>query len=64
MQITRRRSAIGSTAAATTATLTRPALADTSPIVSGYPATWTGPSSAPGVGDNRGVIYAVETPAG
>ena len=64
MQITRRRSAIGTTASATTATLTRPALADTADRQRLSRATWTGPSSAPGVGDNRGVIYAVETPAG
>src|SRR5580698_9494433 len=61
MKITRRRFAAGSLAAAGASTLARPALADTSPIVIGYPAALTGPSSAPGVGNNRGVIYAVET---
>src|SRR6267154_2000336 len=60
MKITRRRFAAGSLAAAGASTLARPALADTSPIVIGYPAALTGPSSAPGVGNNRGVVYAVE----
>jgi branched-chain amino acid transport system substrate-binding protein len=68
MDLTRRRFAAGSIAAAAaapvaalvTAPLARPALADTSPIVIGYPAALTGPSSAPGVGNNRGVTYAVE----
>src|SRR4029079_16302503 len=41
--------------------LARPALADTSPIVIGYPDALTGPSSAPGGGNNRGVMFAVET---
>jgi branched-chain amino acid transport system substrate-binding protein len=40
--------------------LARPVLADTSPIVIGYPAALTGPSSAPGVGNNRGVMFAVD----
>src|SRR5258708_24117925 len=60
MKITRRRFAAGSLAAAGASTLARPALADTSPIVIGYAAALTGPSSAPGVGNNRGVVYAVE----
>src|ERR1700722_10993207 len=60
MKITRRRFAAGSLAVAGASTLARPALADTSPIVIGYPAALTGPSSAPGVGNNRGVVYAVQ----
>ncbi len=39
--------------------LARPALADTGPIRIGYPAALTGPSSAPSVGNNRGVGYIV-----
>ena len=34
--------------------------ADTSPIIIGYPAALTGPSSAPGQGQNRGVGYIVD----
>ncbi|HET6239746.1 MAG TPA: ABC transporter substrate-binding protein [Acetobacteraceae bacterium] len=34
--------------------------ADASPILIGYPAALTGPSSAPGVGQNRGVTYIVD----
>jgi branched-chain amino acid transport system substrate-binding protein len=64
MELTRRRLATGSMAAAVATPiitpLARPALADTSPVVIGYPAALTGPSSAPGVGNNRGVTYAVE----
>jgi branched-chain amino acid transport system substrate-binding protein len=56
MPITRRGFSIG----ASVAGLARPSLADTAPIIVGYPAALTGPSSAPGVGQNRGVIYAVE----
>jgi len=61
MPITRRRFAMGASLSVGAAALARPALADTSPIVIGYPAALTGPSSAPGVGNNRGVTYAVET---
>src|SRR5215472_268043 len=60
MKITRRRFAAGSLVAAGASALARPALAENSPIVIGYPAALTGPSSAPGVGNNRGVVYAVE----
>ena len=60
MTITRRRLIQTSTVSAATAMLCTPALADSSPIVIGYPAALTGPSSAPGVGNNRGVVYMVE----
>jgi branched-chain amino acid transport system substrate-binding protein len=40
--------------------LARPVLADSSPIRIGYPAALTGPSSAPGIGNNRGVGYVVD----
>lgn len=61
MPITRRRFTLGASLAAGVGALARPALADSSPIVIGYPAALTGPSSAPGVGNNRGVMFAVET---
>jgi branched-chain amino acid transport system substrate-binding protein len=60
MPITRRRFTLGASLAAGAGVSARPALADTSPIVIGYPAALTGPSSAPGVGNNRGVIFAVD----
>ena len=60
MPITRRRFTLGTSLAAGAAALARPALADSSPIVIGYPAALTGPSSAPGVGNNRGFTYAIE----
>jgi branched-chain amino acid transport system substrate-binding protein len=58
MQITRRSLTLGAPLAVAAM---RPArAADTSPIVIGYPAALTGPSSAPGVGQNRGVTYIVD----
>jgi branched-chain amino acid transport system substrate-binding protein len=61
MKITRRSLTFGGPLAAAAGAVTRPArAADTSPIVIGYPAALTGPSSAPGVGQNRGVAYIVE----
>jgi branched-chain amino acid transport system substrate-binding protein len=60
MPTTRRSLTLGAPLAAAASTLTRYARgADTSPIIIGYPAALTGPSSAPGVGQNRGVTYAV-----
>ena len=40
--------------------LSRPALAQAEPLRIGWLAALTGPSSAPAVGFNRGVVYAVE----
>jgi branched-chain amino acid transport system substrate-binding protein len=60
MTITRRRLMQTAALSAGAAALCRPALADSSPIIIGYPAALTGPSSAPGVGNNRGVTYIVE----
>ncbi len=57
MPITRRLFTAGSAALA--GGLARPALADSSPIRIGYPAALTGPSSAPSIGNNRGVGYVV-----
>jgi branched-chain amino acid transport system substrate-binding protein len=59
MPITRRNFALGTSLAAA-GSLARPALADTSPIIIGYPAALTGPSSAPGVAQNRGVMYTID----
>ena len=61
MPITRRSLTLGLPLAAALGSMTRHARgADTSPIIIGYPAALTGPSSAPGVGQNRGVTYIVE----
>ncbi len=62
MSISRREFTIGSAGLVGTSTLglTRPALAQSEPIKVGWLAALTGPSSAPGVGFNRGVIYAAE----
>jgi branched-chain amino acid transport system substrate-binding protein len=62
MRVTRRGFVSSASAGAlglATSGLARPALADTSPLRIGYPAALTGPSSAPSVGNNRGVIYIV-----
>jgi branched-chain amino acid transport system substrate-binding protein len=47
--------------ALTLPTLATPALADSEPLRIGWLAALTGPSSAPGLGFDRGVRYAVET---
>jgi branched-chain amino acid transport system substrate-binding protein len=61
MQITRRNLALSAPLAAAAGALTsRARAADASPIIIGYTAALTGPSSAPGVGQNRGVTYIVE----
>ena len=60
--ITRRQFAAGAvtTAGAASLGLARPALAQSEPIKIGWLAALTGPSSAPAVGFNRGVIFAAE----
>jgi branched-chain amino acid transport system substrate-binding protein len=61
MQITRRSLTLGAPLAVAASTATRRAwAAHASPILIGYPAALTGPSSAPGVGQNRGVTYIVD----
>jgi branched-chain amino acid transport system substrate-binding protein len=61
MQITRRSLTLGAPLAVAARAATRSArAADASPILIGYPAALTGPSSAPGVGQNRGVTYIVD----
>ena len=64
--VTRRRFTLGATAAAaaagvSTLSVPRLALAQSEPIKVGWLAALTGPSSAPAIGFNRGVLFAVET---
>ena len=59
MALTRRGFTFGSAAIGLTgAGLARPAIADTTPIRFGWLAALTGANSAPGIGYNRGVLYA------
>ena len=60
MAFTRREFTIGSATAAGAAAFSypRPAISQTEPIRLGWLAAMTGPSSAPAVGFNRGVVYA------
>src|SRR5918911_1031875 len=63
MSLTRREFTLtGAAAAVTSATaFPGPAMAQTEPIRIGWLAAMTGASSAPAIGFNRGVLYAVET---
>src|SRR5450755_2112349 len=62
MIISRRRVLLGSAGAlsATAFPFAKPALAQSEPIKIGWLAAMTGPSSAPTIGFNRGVIFAVD----
>src|SRR5471030_3086078 len=62
MAISRRDVLIGSAGALGTATFSfpKPAIAQAEPIKIGFLAAMTGPSSAPTIGFNRGVIFAVD----
>src|SRR5882762_10318857 len=62
MAISRRDVLLGSAGALGAATFSfpKPALADSEPIKIGCLAAMTGPSSAPTIGFNRGVLFAVE----
>lgn len=60
MTITRRGVTLGGAGAAAVLGLARPALAQSEPIRIGWLAAMTGPSSAPAVGFNRGVLFAAE----
>lgn len=60
MQLTRRDFAIGSVATASAASIASPVFAQAEPIRIGWLAALTGPSSAPAVGFNRGVIFAAD----
>lgn len=60
MLITRRSAALGAVATSAIA-LARPALAASEPIRIGWLAALTGPSSAPAIGFNRGVVFAADT---
>jgi branched-chain amino acid transport system substrate-binding protein len=59
MTITRR-DFLGAVAGASTASLAMPALGQSEPLRIGWLVAMTGPSSAPAVGFNRGVQFAVE----
>jgi branched-chain amino acid transport system substrate-binding protein len=59
MALTRRAFSLGSAGALAAAGLARPAVADSTPIRFGWLAALTGANSAPGVGYNRGVLWAV-----
>jgi branched-chain amino acid transport system substrate-binding protein len=61
VSITRREFSLAAGAASASALgLGRPAIAQAAPIRIGWLAALTGPSSAPAIGFNRGVIYAAE----
>src|ERR1700743_2896454 len=63
MAVSRRQLLLGSAGAlgAATSILPKPAIAASDPIKIGFPAAMTGPSSAPTIGFNRGVFFAVDT---
>ena len=58
MALSRRAFTVGSAGALTAAGLARPAIAANEPIRFGWLTTLTGALSAPGIGYNRGVVYA------
>src|SRR5450432_4011093 len=60
MSITRRDFGLGAAAGAAAIGLGRPAIAQVEPIRIGWLAALTGPSSAPAIGFNRGVMFATE----
>src|ERR1700761_2060850 len=62
MAVSRRDVLLGTTGAlgAAAFSFARPAIAQSEPIKSGFLAAMTGPSSAPTIGFNRGVIFAVD----
>src|ERR1700692_606035 len=62
MAISRRDVLLGSAGAVGAATFSfpKPAIAQSEPIKIGWLAAMTGPSSAPTIGFNRGVIFAVD----
>ena len=62
MGVSRRQLLLGSAGAlgAATSFFPKPAIAASDPIKIGFPAAMTGPSSAPTIGFNRGVIFAVD----
>jgi branched-chain amino acid transport system substrate-binding protein len=61
MILTRRGFTLGTAGCFAASALARPALADSEPLRIGWLAALTGPSSAPAIGFDRGVRYAVET---
>jgi len=61
MTLSRRGILAGTSGGLSALMLGRPALADTEPLRIGWLAALTGPSSAPAIGFDRGVHYAVDT---
>ena len=63
MKLSRREMLLAAASSVSAASMgfARPALAQTDPIKIGWLAALTGPSSAPAVGFNRGVVFAAET---
>jgi branched-chain amino acid transport system substrate-binding protein len=60
MIISRRQFTVGAASALTAPDLFKPAFAESEPIRIGWLAAMTGPSSAPAIGFDRGVRYAVD----
>lgn len=60
MALTRRGFTLGTAGALAASGLARPALADSEPLRIGWLAALTGPSSAPAIGFDRGVRFAVD----
>ena len=60
MKITRREFTIGAAATAAVRTRPRPAIAQAEPMRIGWLAALTGPTAAPAIGFNRGVLFAIE----
>src|SRR6201996_7964141 len=60
MTLKRRGFWVGTAGALAASGLARPALADSEPLRIGWLAALTGPSSAPAIGFDRGVHYAVD----
>jgi branched-chain amino acid transport system substrate-binding protein len=61
MTLTRRGFTLGTAGALASTGLAMPAVAQSEPIRFGWLAALTGPSSAPAIGFNRGVLYAADT---
>ncbi|MBV8096827.1 MAG: ABC transporter substrate-binding protein, partial [Acetobacteraceae bacterium] len=61
MKLSRREFALGSAGLVTAGGLALPAIAQNAPVRIAWLATLTGAGSAPGIGFNRGVVYAAQT---
>src|SRR3981081_3201702 len=60
MSMTRRQALASPGAPAITSSLAKPAIAVNAPIRLGYLPALTGPSSSTGIGNNRGILLAVQ----